>query len=167
MARKHSLLQQAILYGAGIAILTLPSLAQPAFTGPLPAKGTGLLANALNRFVDFFKNDYTILFIIYIGGWALIYTIYRIGLERSGQIPTVYCSRLASILALLTIVPGLYALQRYPNVKAAVRGLMGGWYGIIVTLIIAFLIYGIAYIHIRGWFGNITGGGGAPGGGTP
>lgn len=144
------------------AILSSPSLYLVNAQGGIsPFRAGGTWEKSLGLFVDFFKNDYTILFIIFVGGWAFVYITYRIGLERSGRIPPQFCSKLAGILALITITPLLYTLQKYPNAKTAVRELMRGYIGIASTLVIGAIIYIIVYYTISHW----TEGGTQPGAG--
>lgn len=156
MASSTNLLKRILL--AITVFLLTPTIA----LAQLPGRGariTGTLSKALDQFYWFFKNDYTILFILYFGGWAFVYLVYRLGLEQSGRIPPQFCSKLAIILSLITITPMLYALQRYPTVRAAVRDFMTGWLGLTVTFILGLIIYGFSYFMIRHYLSETIGGG--------
>lgn len=146
----------------GILLSSRIAIAQAGIFGRGGPGATGI-AGTLTRtgemIFQFFRNDYTILFIVYVCSWAFFYLVYRIGLEQSHRIPPQYCSRLATIISLITITPLFYALQQSTTVHSIVENMMQGWFGVSIMILIALILYIFSYFSIRHYLSPLVSGG--------
>jgi len=112
---------------------------------------TGAQSPLKNAFL-MLANPWVILFVIFALGWALFYMMYRMGLERSGSIPTAYRHKLASVLSAISILPLLWFYSRNPDAEQFVRAFATGWPGFAITLMGAIMVGTLTYYCLSGWW---------------
>lgn len=135
-----------------IAMLILSLLAVAAYGQAtlLPPAGTGVgKAGPIQRLLKLLADPWVLIFLMISAFWAIFYFMYRIGLEKSGQVPAAYCHKLATVLSFLSVSPILWWVANAANPKALIASLTA-WVGgpALGLLIFAFVI--IVYNAIKG-----------------
>ena len=135
-----------------IFLTALVDLAPAVQAQPLPTTIRGSTGKAFQFFFDVFGNAGVILFTLFLLGWSLFYMMYRLGLEKSGQVPPAYQHKLAAILSFISITPLLWFYARNPNAEQVVQAFMSGWPGFMITLAGTVMVGAFTYYCLSGWW---------------
>ncbi|MEK6960745.1 MAG: hypothetical protein AABX47_06220 [Nanoarchaeota archaeon] len=143
-----------------IAVIAFSLLAALVYgqTVPLP---TGFPAGGkvapLQRFFKILSDPWVMIFVLVICAWAIFYFMYRMGLEKSGQVPAAYCHKLATVLSFLSAAPILWKITTAADPKALVRAVTLGYIGpgaLILLGIFGLIIFGALGAKQFGYMGS-------------
>lgn len=138
-----------VLMTTACATAALSLMIGIAYAQGLPSLGStaGMMA-PIQRFLKILADPWVMLFVLFSGLWSLFYFVYRIGFEKSGQVPKPYVHKLAMVLSLLSMAPLLWWIANSVDAKAELKVMLGSAAGWAFALAV-FCLFTMAY-----WIGR-------------